>query len=77
MTEKPPNKNPCGDQVSQYPYSVTMGWDRELSRELWLLKNLGEQGDRWDILPVYRYQDPIIYAFKDQADCVEFTLRWL
>lgn len=70
-------KPPRGPGFADFPYCVTMSWNHELSRELWLLKNLGEQGNRWDILPVYRYQEPIIYAFKDQADCVEFTLRWL
>lgn len=65
------------DDVVQYPYSVTMPWNQELVRELWLLTHLGEQQDRWDILPIYRYREPITYVFKQESDCVEFKLIWL
>ena len=42
--------------------------------EAWLEKNLGRYQDKWELVA---RADNMEYRFKNQADAVFFSLRWL
>jgi hypothetical protein len=69
------------DNIS-WPYTVAIGPDHPRRAEgterfYWLYQNIGTFTVDWNLMLSYSEDQPVIYLFKTESDCVRFTLTWL